>query len=263
MVKNLRRLQRIITRSGRGFAVALAPDKSTADPEHLPSDNPYAACGAKAKQETWSLLETAAIPGVLDTRGLIDAHEAAEQRDYYPRWDTHWNGLARALVTQELVRLLDPAVLAETHVRERVIDYTGELTQLLGAPDVDQTLDATIERDGVQQTITSAVISPGVRVPITRATTTSAPLLDGPILLVGDSFAESVVPYLAQFAPSMTWIHTGQVRQAPATTAEQIAASSAVVVVWAERYFASTTYGTLWSTAFLDKLDQTLPALEP
>ena len=49
----------------------------------------------------------------------------------------------------------------------------------------------------------------------------------------------------------MTWIHTGDVRAAPATTAEQIAGATAVVVLWSERYFASTTYGTLWSTEFL------------
>jgi hypothetical protein len=28
--------------------------------------------------------------------------------------------------------------------------------------------------------------------------------------------------------------------------------------VWAERYFASTTYGTLWSTQFLDQLKKVL-----
>jgi hypothetical protein len=61
----------------------------------------------------------------------------------------------------------------------------------------------------------------------------------------------------------MTWIHTGDVRAAPATTAERIAGATAVVVLWSERYFASTVYGTLWSTPFLDQLALTLPALQP
>jgi hypothetical protein len=92
----------------------------------------------------------------------------------------------------------------------------------------------------------------------TQATSTSAPLLPGQTLLVGDSFAESIVPDLAPFAQSMTWIHTGEVRTAPATTAEHVKAAQTLVVVWSERYFASTTYGTLWSDAFLDKLETTL-----
>ena len=263
VVRNLRRLERILARSGRTLVIALAPDKSTAEPEHLPDSNPYATCSAQAKEETWSLLTNAAIPGVIDTKGLVATREEREQREYWLRKDTHWNGLARAAVAREIARVLDPGLLEQTKVTETVAEYTGDLTELLGAPSTDQTLEASIERIGVSVEVAREAITTGVRATITRATSTSAPVFEDGVILVGDSFAQSIIPHLAPFMQQMTWIHTGDVRAAPATTAERIATASAVVVVWSERYFASTTYGTLWSTPFLDQLAATLPALQP
>lgn len=263
VVRHLRRLQRILARSGRTLVIALAPDKATMEPEHLPDDNPYATCSKAGQEEAWSLYTGAKIPGAIDTRRFLTDLETAEDREYYLRKDTHWNGLARAAVAQEIARQLDPALLAKTQIDEQFAEYTGDLTQLLGTPAVDKTIDTTVTRTGVDVTSDRRPITTGVLATITQATTTDALLYDGNVTFIADSFGDALLPHLAPFFQELTWIHTLDVRTAPATTAEYIAGSRAVVLVWAERYFGSTEFGTLWSTEFLDQLKATLPPLAP
>jgi hypothetical protein len=258
VISGLQRLNSILTASGRKFVLTLAPDKSTVEPQYLPSSYPFQDCAPKAKNETYAALAGAGLPGYVDSRALIDAREIKERRDYYLRKDTHWNGVGIVAVTEELARKLDPAAVTRVHSGEGVLPYTGDLTVLMGEPKVDQGLAALIDRPGVKVTRAPGSPLPGVRSAETSTVSTSVHLYNGHVFLVGDSFSDGVIDELSQFVKSLTWMHNGDVRIAPQTTVEQIKASNAVVLVWNERYFADPAYGVLWSQPFLDRLEQAL-----
>lgn len=260
VVNGLRRLQSILAASGRKFVFTLAPDKSTAAPEHLPDSYGYSDCAPEAKQATYDGLTDAAIPGYLDARSLIDGRATKEKRDYYLRKDTHWNGLAEVAVARELARGIDPALVRGVRVNELIGEYTGDLTTLLGTPTSDQMIGASLERPGVTVQRDANAPIQGVDSARTTATSTGAPLVPGRTLLIGDSFAGGLVDKLAPFSAEQVWIHNGAVRQVPKTVADQIQASGTVVLVWNERYFSNPAYGVLWSPQFLDRLEQVLAA---
>jgi alginate O-acetyltransferase complex protein AlgJ len=258
VIAGLKRLDAILSASGRKFVLALAPDKSAVASQHLPDSYSFSNCAPKAKDDTYAMLRDAGLPGYIDARQLIETRQTAERRDYYLRKDTHWNGLAVAAISTEVARKLDPALTNDVTVHESVGSYVGDLTSLLGTPTPDQSIFTSIGRAGV--TVVQAPQAPlqGLQSTETTTTSTKAPLYKGRVFLVGDSFSEGLINELSPFISHMIWMHDGGVREAPRTTAEQILAAKAVVLVWNERYFADPAYGVLWSPQFLDRLQQEL-----
>jgi hypothetical protein len=256
-IAGLRRLQRIVKRSGRSFALSIAPDKATAEHEHLPSDNPYAGCYRTAPPVLGPVAK-AHIPGFVDSHALVERRERAEKRAYWARQDSHWNGLARSAVAIELARQLAPDLARGARVDERVREYQGDLADLLGIPSTDKTLWGTVRRPGVHVTAAQVSLAPGV--PMRRFSTTSsqADLFPGSVLMVGDSFAESISNELAKFTTSLSLLHAGNVRKAPRSTADLVVDSDAVVVFVVERNLLVGGYEVLWSKPFLDKLEPLL-----
>jgi alginate O-acetyltransferase complex protein AlgJ len=258
VIAGLKRLDAILTASGRRFVLTLAPDKSTVEGQHLPDSYPFSECAPKAKDTTYSMLRDASLPGYIDARQLLETRQTAERRDYYLRKDSHWNGLAEAAISTEIARKLDPAVTRGAVVHESIGAYTGDLTGLLGTPTPDESIFTSITRPGVTATRAPEPPLSGLDSAATTTTSTGAPLFHGPVFMVGDSFSAGLVDELSPFVSSMVWLHDGMVRQAPRTTAGQIKAARAVVLVWNERYFADPAYGVLWSQPFLDRLQQEL-----
>ena len=258
VIAGLQRLDSILTASGRKLVVALAPDKSAVEANHLPDSYSFSNCAPKAKDDTYAMLAAAGLSGYIDARQLIETRQTAERRDYYLRKDSHWNGLAVAAISTEVARRLDPALTKGVTVHESVGSYTGDLTTLLGTPTPDQSIFTSISRAGVTVTQSPQPPLQGLQSTETRTASTKAPLYKGQVLLVGDSFSEGLINELSPFVSHLIWMHDGGVREAPRTTAQQIVASKAVVVVWNERYFADPAYGVLWSQPFLDRLQQEL-----
>jgi alginate O-acetyltransferase complex protein AlgJ len=258
VIAGLKRLDAILTASGRKFVVTLAPDKSTVEGQHLPASYPFSNCAPQAKDATYSALGAAGLSGYIDARALLETRQTTQRRDYYLRKDSHWNGLAEAAISLEIARKLDPAVTRGAVVHESIGTYTGDLTSLLGTPAPDQSIFTSITRAGVTATRAPNPPLSGLDSAATSTTSTGAPLFPGPVFMVGDSFSAGLVDELSPFVSSMVWLHNGMVRQAPRTTAGQIKAARAVVLVWNERYFADPAYGVLWSPQFLDRLQQEL-----
>ena len=258
VIAGLKRLDAILTASGRKFVLTLAPDKSSVEGQHLPDSYPFSNCAPQAKDATYAMLRAAGLPGYIDARQLLQARQTTQRRDYYLRKDSHWNGLAEATITMEIALRLDPALTKGAVVHESIGAYTGDLTSLLGTPTPDQGIFTSITRAGVTATRAPTPPLSGLDSAATSTTSTGAPLFPGPVFMVGDSFSAGLVDELSPFVSSMVWLHDGMVRQAPRTTAGQIRDARAVVLVWNERYFADPAYGVLWSPQFLDRLQQEL-----
>lgn len=255
------RLQQILATSGRQMLFTIAPDKSTSEPEHLPTDNPFAECSTASKRATFTALRDAAIPGYIDMRRIIEQREKAEDRAYYFRKDTHWNGLATAALAETMVKAIDPTLLETTTIKEGVQDYEGDLTTFLGTPTVDKGLITEVVRPGVTVTANrDNALADGATLELHTATTTSAPLYDGSAVVIGDSFAGSSLLQLDPFFPTLRWIHSVTVSDAPLTTVEKISEAKVVILISIER---DLRRGVLWTDAFLDKLEEVLPAYQP
>lgn len=259
VVAGLTRLQHVLASSGRRFVFTLAPDKSTAEAGMLPSSYPHRTCVAASKQQTYGLLDQARIPGYVNMRGLIAQHEKQENRSYYFRKDTHWNGLADALLAERVASLLDPNLLGAVRKNEHLVAYTGDLTQLLGDPQTDQSIGVDVLRAGVRSTSpTSTPLTSGVTGFRTTASTSGVALVPGLSLLIGDSFSEAAEPALRPFFADLLRVRNGDFARAPRTMLAQVKAAQTVVLVWNERYFSDANYGVLWSMPFLDKLEAAL-----
>jgi hypothetical protein len=259
---DLERLNRILTASGRRFIFTLAPDKSTAEPQHLPSVIPYASCVKAAKKQTFQLLKETHIAGYVDMRDLIAQRQAAEHRVYYMRKDTHWNQLADALFAEQVARLINPNLLTGLVSKESIANYTGDLTVLLGDPEVDQTIDDALSRPGVHVKVHHVSLTAGFTRLESVATTVGPPLVTGRTLLVGDSFSEAVEPQLRPFFAKLLAVENRDFALVPETMFDAIKGSTTIILVWNERYFTDPNYSVMWSPEFLDKLQSSLGHLE-
>lgn len=254
VISGLARLQQILAASGRKFVFTLAPDKSTVEPSYLPDSYPLQSCSQASKRATFSLLNNSHIPGYVDMKDLMAARQSAEQRPYYMREDTHWNGLADALFARKAIQLLDPALLAGVVSKEVIGSYVGDLTTLLGDPHSDRTIDDTLSRPGVTVAQSQTSLAPGIAATESRAVSSATPLLPGRTLLVGDSFSQAAAPDLTPFLADMLEVKNAYFAEAPETMFNAIQRSSTIILVWNQRYFADPNYGVMWSSAFLDKL---------
>lgn len=258
VVAGLKRLEKILAASGRKFVFTVAPDKSTADPQYLPASYADKSCDRASKREVFSLLQKANIPGYVNMRNLIQADQVAQQRAYYMREDTHWNGLADATFAEQAADILNPNLLKSLKSKVSIISYVGDLTRLLGDPQTDKTFTDTLKRPGVSTRGETVSLGAGVTGLRTIARSTKLPLLPGQTLLVGDSFSQAVEPALRPFAANLLLVPTIDFYYAPETMFQEIESSRTVVLVFVERYFTNPNYGVLWSTPFLNKLQANL-----
>lgn len=260
VVAGLRRLDQILTASGRSFAFTLAPDKTTSAPQHLPASYPRKTCSQNSKTKNYGLLDGAHIPGYIDMHGLIDQHQRAEKRDYYMRQDTHWNGLSDAVLSRQVASRLDPHLLDAFTVRERVESYTGDLSRLLGTPKTDKRIATDILRAGVHVgRSATTTLGSGIKAQHVSSTSSGgAKLVPGHTLLIGDSFLEAASPQLYPLFADLLRVRNGDFAVAPKTMLQQVVSANTVVLVFNERYFTDRHYGVLWSTPFLDKLQAAL-----
>jgi alginate O-acetyltransferase complex protein AlgJ len=209
--------RRLLTaiRSERTRAVlVVAPDKGTIYPERLP-DLPEGACVEAGKRKLWELLERVERPeGLMALRDDLRRLKRGAGDDLYARKDSHWTTVGSLALTRAVVEGLGNGRVA---VRPGDVEdpgpteYTGDLTNLLGAPETDMQEQRTIARDR------------------------DAPRIPGRTLLIGDSYSQGPVPQLVHYFEDLrilTW-------QAPAPElARGIRAADTVVLETVEREFA-------------------------
>ncbi len=259
---NLSRLEKIIAASGRSFVFTLAPDKSIAVPKYLPANYPYKSCALPGSNAIFKSLSGANIPGYINMNSLITQHQSNENREYYMRMDTHWNGLATGLFAELAASYLNPALIENTQMNEMIVPYTGDLTVLLGAPKKDTTITTKIIRSGVTVgPLKNVSIGAGITTSESVSATSASPLLIGRTLLVGDSFAEATISQIMPFASNFIFAKNIYFQQAPETMFNEIQNSKTIILIWSERYFTDSNYGVLWSTPFLNKLQKLLKPL--
>jgi hypothetical protein len=257
ILDRLRRLAAIVRASGREFVFTVAPDKTTVSPGELPENFLGKRCLARRKQEFWTALNAAHLPGYVDLRTPLERLQRESGRSAYWRTDSHWTERSAALYGTGLAKALQPDLEKGTRlVPLGPSARQGDLGRLLGVPH-DETVERwRLARDGVRtlrQDDTGAPISYRV-----TNDSTSAPLFRPRTLLIGDSFTRESAPWITPYFADLTVLRSDAPAKAGADrVAAHIRDSEVIVFEMVERYYAGG-HGEMLDDATLDALEKAL-----
>ena len=258
------RAAQIIRASGRRVAIVVAPDKSTMYPDKLPAKYAESACGPAGHAAAWRAIEGSRDPALLPLRRALLAVPHDPPDETYFAKDTHWNTKGGTLAVQRLLAGLDAGVaIRPDEITRAHGPYTGDLTNLIGAPETDQSPVWTIARPGVAPAAASVEQLPAKTT--ARLLTRPAggrPLLPGRTLFIDDSFGEAMQDALGAYTTSLSILpwYTA-VPLPPEAMIEAIRRADNVVLETVERdlSYKASEAGAI-TPAFLKRLRRELPA---
>lgn len=279
VVSGMRRLDKMLTDSGRRLVLTVPPDKSTVDTQFLPKSFELKACSEIAREKRWKAIRSMGIPGYVDMRSRIEQQEKEKGTPAFLFYDTHWNQDSAVTFVESVVEKLDPSLLEHTQIQAGQI-YTeqGDLAALSGHPEKQFKYQAVyIVRDGVKTHDTKEELSKPNAYTIThvRSTTTGPAALFQPrTTWIGDSFTQralsgvsKISPFFADMVrvPELTKAVLAQGEdpgfygKAQARMISEIVQSKVTVVELVERTFAGVgAEGSMWTPRFLDALQKAL-----
>jgi alginate O-acetyltransferase complex protein AlgJ len=234
-VRSLQRLDAAIEGSGRTLVLAVAPDKSTIVPEHLPDRFAGEGCAKARKAAFWDSLTSAGLP-LIDMRGPLQDAQERLGHPVYRKTDSHWNWQGASVLAEQVVTRLDPALLAgdaSPFVEGRETELRGDLGAMIGKPSTDEAVEVTVDRPGVTLSVGGQTVDasgmPGLGTqPATiDASSTAAPLYPGRTAVFGDSFFGSARAMFAPFFDELSIVHN----QSPARVLAKVIADSDTIVV--------------------------------
>jgi alginate O-acetyltransferase complex protein AlgJ len=267
VLDGVRRMDALLTASGRRLVITVPPDKSTADPQFLPADYVDRACSVQAKAARWQALAGLDVPGYVDVRSPVEAQEKKTGVPAYLPLDTHWTQLSSTIFVQELAKELDPSLAAGSSVVPLgPVKYGGDLSAIAGTPQFGTEAAFGIRRRGVTVTTREETLDKGYVLTHVRGTAAGGAALFQPrTVVIGDSFTQRALDKMAPYFADMTRVPelskailAGNLPQATDRMLQEIAGSKVVVVELVERTFAGAKDGSPFSEAFLDRLEATL-----
>ena len=185
-----RRLLDIVQASGRRVLLEIPPDKSTIYPRYLPANYPANDCLPAGRKAAWSAIDGTGDARILGLRRLMLAEATRRPELLYKRKDTHWNTEAAALSVGAILKRLSPHVrMKASEIQRGTEHYTGDLSNIIGAPQADTTPQWTITRPA------------------------TAPKLAGRITMIYDSFGIAQLDALKPYTNELTavlWVGTPQ-----------------------------------------------------
>ena len=247
----LRRLDRMVTESGRRLVLVVAPDKSSVIPEHLPEAYSTDGCALRHRRDFWERFD--ADPPVAVYVDL-DARFARLRSDaVYRKLDSHWTPQGAAIYAQELATALDPRLWEGTRVvRTGTRELGGDLAQLLGRRTTEAVAEWEVVRPGVHGNFGNVALGAEPASILNRST--GVALFPQRTLLLVDSFSLKQVSGTAVFSLFEGAVALYSQAARPQTIAREIAEAEVVVVEAAERYVVSGESSLL--------ADETLVAIE-
>lgn len=260
-MRRWQRMTEIIRASGRRVVLVVAPDKSTLYPETLPDSYAERDCAPKGHDAAWAAIEGASDPAVLGLRKPLRDARTATRDPLYFRKDTHWNTAGATIGVRALLAHLGGPTLPDREIVRATTTYTGDLTNLSGAPEEDTSAAWSIRRPGLPAAVDSEQRwEPGGLGRRLRRGPGGPPMLEGRTLFVSDSFGVAMQDALSAYTRSLSVLlwYGGQ---APAATIAAIEQADTVILETAERDLNfKASDGGIVTPAFLDELQRALRA---
>src|SRR5436190_10294665 len=231
----LRRLDQIITASGRKLLMMIPPDKDTLDGRFLPSAVVDGTCARREKALRWAAFDSLHLHDFVNMLALLRAQERRTHQPAYLPIDSHWTDRTAATVfLPAILNALSPKLYRSARVGPGQPDhYTGDLSVLAGSPRTATQTSWAVTRPGVVPGPTT-VTTPIANFPITHYSNTArpgVPLVRGRTLIYGDSFTERSLGIIAPFFADLTRIPelSRAAAEGPAARARGLAPATAQI----------------------------------
>lgn len=201
---NLTRVRERLKGCGIPFYLVLAADKQTIYPEELWVPPPKDAV-TRTDQLVRYLASADPDLKVIDLRASLIAAKGSQPYDLYKRTDTHWNTLGAFIGYRAITkRLVADGVRSDTgltrfdayRISQHPFDGGDIVVNLLSLPGYFK--DYVVTFDPVQPRRAHTVNPPGWPRLSTNFRSTDNPAASGRLLLLRDSFAGELMPFLAQ-----------------------------------------------------------------
>lgn len=230
------RLRTAVQASGRQFVLLVAPDKTTAEPQHLPASYAGKDCAAAASAQFWSMVD--AQPGAIDLRGpLADAAAQAGQPVYH-QLDTHWTDRGAVVMTEQLAGRLVPGITGTwTTGTGFQYDTTPDLPRLLGRQQSEPATTLTLAPDGT--TDRSGRFYDDLSKPVALSSAAAPGMITKSVSVLGDSFMVSGSRYLAAGFSNALLVNYGTLATNAPAVMSMVINSQVVVFEVVERNLAS------------------------
>ena len=257
-VANLDRLATIISASGRRVVTMVAPDKSSVHPELLPEGMDGRACFDDYSSALWHDLRAADVPGFVDLQTALIDESTATRELLYLRNDSHWDSAGSIVAVRQMVDSLAPGMWRDDEVNYQGLgDYTGDLTGLLGNPQIDQAPIYTVVRPDV--TSVSVEQIDDIEGGFNQRFINDAPpgrLIPGRTVMFLDSFGLVSMSQYVPFFEDLTVMRLVDFDADRFTNL--IASADNVWIMSVERSLGFRLLEEIGSPAFLDELDTAL-----
>jgi alginate O-acetyltransferase complex protein AlgJ len=238
----------------------VAPDKSSVHPELMPADLERRDCFEAYSTALWDGLSAADIPGFIDLRSTLRQQSATSREPLYLRKDSHWDSAGSLAAVEAAVEAFSPGLWDDDEVEYGGLgEYTGDLTGLLGNPEVDQAPMYSVVRPDVTQV--SMEVIDDIEGGFNRRWINSAPegrLIPGRTLMFLDSYGLVAIPQFVPFFEDITVMRL--VDFDPDRYVDLIGDADRVWFMTVERSASYRLEIEVGSTAFLDQLESGLGA---
>ena len=184
---NLALMQEYVTAQGKGFAVAIAPNKNSLYPEHMP----YYEIEGEGERNLERLLPLLAAKGVR----ACDLEATIAERDdvlYYER-DSHWNGAGALLAYRTIAPLLSTPVPTFEDAEQSVAAHVGDVDAMLHPQTAQPEDDPHWAAADAWSFANEATSVEDDKI----LTTSTMPGAAGSLVMYRDSFGNNLLPYFA------------------------------------------------------------------
>lgn len=204
IARNLTLARERLKSCGIPFYLVLAPDKQSIYPEKLWVRPPETAV-TRTDQLVLYLASTDPELKVIDLRKPLIAAKATQSYDLYKRTDTHWNALGAFVGYRAITKQLVADGIMTDSRRTRFDEYRIARHPFDGGDIVVNLLslrgyfkDYAVKLDPLESRRAYSIDLPGWPVQGAEFTSTENPAASGRLLLLRDSFAGELMPFLAQ-----------------------------------------------------------------
>jgi hypothetical protein len=249
--QRLSRLSAIVRAAGKQFVLFIAPDKTDIYSNEVPDSVASKSCAVAGEKAFWSALAANPPVGYQDLHAAILQQKAADPGSLlYRKTDTHWNNHGALIYAKMLANAVDPTLWQTTVVSDQGSKLqNSDLSALLSAPHHEFADTLGVSRPGVVNVTNSPV-----RI---ANTTTDAPLITKPTLLVSDSFTDATRFALNPLFANAGIINSEAAGSEPAELNALIKSNDLIVVEIVERVVVGGQSPIL-TTSYLDSLAATL-----
>jgi alginate O-acetyltransferase complex protein AlgJ len=269
VLRGLRRLDSIISASGRRLIVVVPPDKSTIERAEIPHDYALRKCAERAHRARIAAIRRLGLPGFVDMQAILEAQRRKQGSPIYLPLDSHWTQMGSYLFGRGIAEAIDPRLLSQSRVAPGAVQkVNGDLTTLIGDPKLVTQPGLVVQRTGVSAPrATQFTLYPGALVGRERRTSTpgGAELYKPRAVIHGSSFtrvsADKLRPYFADItlAPQLLDAEdAGHLPRAERYLIETVKRSKLLILEQVEREFWGVEAGSLLRPEFLDRLERAL-----